>query len=88
MIKYTCNKCGEKKDLMRATIAVIEGKVRTKEALCECGEYMQEETKDFEGFPNLIRTDPSLSKNGVRNYQRHLRKNGRGSEADDIDKKL
>jgi|TARA_R110000824_G_scaffold348611_3_gene535347 hypothetical protein len=88
MINYTCNKCGAKKNLMRATIAVIDGKVRTKEAFCECGEWMQEEEKDFEGFPSLIRTDPSLSKNGVRNYQRHLRKNGKGKEADDIDKKL
>ena len=47
---------------MRATIAVIDGKVRTKEALCECGEYMQEKEKNFDGFPNLIRTDPSLNK--------------------------
>ena len=49
---------------------------------------MQEEEKDFEGFPSLIRTDPSLKKNGVKNYQRYLRKNGKGKEADDIDKKL
>ena len=68
MINYTCNKCGAKKNLMRATIAVIDGKVRTKEAFCECGEWMQEEEKDFEGFPSLIRTDPSLSKNGVWTY--------------------
>lgn len=88
MITYTCNKCGAKKNLMKATIAVIEGKVRTKQAKCECGEWMQEEEKDFGGFPNLIRTEPSLSKNGVRNYQKHLRKNGKGKEADNIDKKL
>ena len=60
MLKYQCNNCGETKDLMRATLEVVEGKVRTKEAKCKCGEYMQEVEKDFDGFPCLIRTDPTL----------------------------
>ena len=64
MLKYICNKCGETKDLMRATLEVVDGKVRTKEALCDCGEYMQEIEKDFDGFPCLIRTEPTLSKKG------------------------
>jgi|TARA_R110002012_G_scaffold171906_1_gene336876 hypothetical protein len=63
MIKYICNTCGETKDLMRATLKVIDGKIRTVEALCKCGEYMQEIKKDFDGFPCLIRTEPTLSKN-------------------------
>ena len=62
MIKFICNKCGETKDLMKATLKVIDGKVRTVEALCKCGEYMQEIEKDFDGFPCLIRTEPTLSK--------------------------
>ena len=62
MIKFICNSCGEKKELMKATIKVIDGKVRTKQALCKCGEYMQEEEKEFNGFPGLIRTEESLSK--------------------------
>ena len=62
MLKYICNKCGETKDLMRATLEVVDYKVRTKEALCKCGEYMQEIEKDFDGFPCLIRTEPTLSK--------------------------
>ena len=61
MIKYICNKCGETKDLMKATLEVVKGKVRTKEAKCKCGEYMQEIEKDFDGFPCLIRTEPTLS---------------------------
>jgi hypothetical protein len=61
MIKFICNTCGETKDLMRATIKVIDGKIRTVEALCKCGEYMQEIEKDFDGFPCLIRTDATLS---------------------------
>jgi len=62
MLKYICNKCSETKDLMKATLEVVEGKVRTKEAKCKCGEYMQEIEKDFDGFPCLIRTEPTLSK--------------------------
>jgi hypothetical protein len=64
MLKYQCNNCGETKDLMRATLEVVKGKVRTKQALCKCGEYMQEIEKDFDGFPCLIRTEPTLSKKG------------------------
>ncbi len=64
MLKYQCNNCGETKDLMRATLEVIDGKIRTKQAKCKCGEYMQEIEKDFDGFPCLIRTEPTLSKKG------------------------
>ena len=64
MIRFICNTCGEAKHLMRATLKVIDGKVRTVEALCNCGEYMQEEEKDFDGFPCLIRTDETLSNKG------------------------
>ena len=69
MLKYICNKCGETKDLMRATLEVVDGKVRTKEALCKCGEYMQEVEKDFDGFPCLIRTEPTLSKKGDKLWE-------------------
>ena len=62
MIKFICNNCCETKDLMKATIKEIDGKIRTVEALCNCGEYMQEIEKDFDGFPCLIRTEPTLSK--------------------------
>ena len=64
MIKFICNTCNETKDLMRATLKEIDGKIRTVEALCKCGEYMQEIEKDFDGFPCLIRTEPTLSKKG------------------------
>ena len=62
MIKFQCNNCGEKKELMRATIKVIDGKIRTVQAKCKCGKYMQETEKDFDGFPSLIRTEETLSK--------------------------
>lgn len=62
MLKYIC-KCGKKKELSRATLEVIDGKVQTREALCECGNYMQEYAKKFGGFPNIKRTEPTLNKN-------------------------
>ena len=65
MIKYICNTCAETKELQKAIIKVIDGKVRTQEAYCKkCKDWMQEIEKDFDGFPSLIRTEPSLSKRG------------------------
>jgi len=65
MIIYVCNKCSETKELMKATIKIIDGKVRTKQAYCKkCEEWMQELEKDFKGFPSLIRTEATLSKKG------------------------
>jgi hypothetical protein len=62
MLKFQCNNCSRTKELMKATIKVIDGKVIIEEALCECGEYMQEIEKKFTGFPDIIRTEPTLSK--------------------------
>tara|TARA_R100000655_G_scaffold36432_3_gene70726 strand:+ start:2618 stop:2812 length:195 start_codon:yes stop_codon:yes gene_type:complete len=63
MIKFVCENCKARKNLTRATIKIIEGKVRVKEAQCECGEWMREIEKKFEGFTtNIIRTDPTLIK--------------------------
>ena len=65
MIKFICNTCNETKELQKAIIKVIDGKVRTQEAYCEkCNEWMQEVEKDFDGFPSLIRTDETLSNKG------------------------
>ena len=63
MINFVCNTCNDTKSLQKAIIKVIDGKVRTQEAYCEkCNDWMQEVDKDFDGFPSLIRTEPSLSK--------------------------
>ncbi len=61
MLEYVCNECGNTKKLTKATLEVIDGKVRTREAQCECGAYMQEVAKKFGGFPNIKRTEPTLS---------------------------
>ena len=49
MTKYSC-KCGKEKDLGKATIVLIESKWVAKEALCECGLYMDSEPT--EGMPS------------------------------------
>lgn len=61
MLKYICNKCSNTKELQKATLEIVDNKIRTREALCKCGEYMQEVEKEF-GIPYLIRTEASLRK--------------------------
>tara|TARA_Y100001972_G_scaffold95759_1_gene117961 strand:+ start:78 stop:269 length:192 start_codon:yes stop_codon:yes gene_type:complete len=63
MFKYFCKICKIEKKLEKATLEIFEGTVRTKEAKCKCGNYMQEIAKEFGGFPTLIRTEPTLKKN-------------------------
>tara|TARA_R100001143_G_C3286931_1_gene99351 strand:+ start:73 stop:264 length:192 start_codon:yes stop_codon:yes gene_type:complete len=60
MIKYQCKKCESQKELTKATLEIVDGKIRTKEAKCKCGKYMQEVEKEFDGFPALIRTEETL----------------------------
>jgi|TARA_R100000479_G_scaffold157137_1_gene93823 hypothetical protein len=62
MFKYYCKICKTEKKLEKATLEIADGKVRTKEAKCKCGNYMQEVAKKFDGFPTLIRTEPTLNK--------------------------
>jgi len=59
MTLYTC-KCKKTKELSKATIVYRDGKWVCKEALCECGLWMDSEPT--EGMPSLKRTEPSLSK--------------------------
>lgn len=61
MIKYKC-KCGKKKSLRMATLELVEGKVRTKQAKCQCGKYMREIDKCFDGMPTIIRNEKKHSK--------------------------
>ena len=56
MLNYVCNVFGNTRKLSKATLEVVDGKVRTREALCKCGAYMQEVSKEFGGFPNIRRT--------------------------------
>jgi len=65
VIKFICNKCNDTLELAKATIKNIDGKWRTEQAYCKkCNEWMQELEKDFNGFPSLIRTEPTLSSKG------------------------
>ena len=70
MLKYQCNKCEIQKELSRVVMKVIKGKVVNIGTECpECGEYMQEIAKAFNGFPQLRRTEPSLSKRQDRMWK-------------------
>ena len=62
MLIYQCKKCKKQKKLTKATLEIVDEKIRTREAKCDCGNYMQEVKKDFDGFPCLIRTEPTLNK--------------------------
>ena len=60
MTLYKCE-CGKyEREISKATIILINDKWVVKEALCECGKYMQSEIE--EGMPDLIRTEPTLTK--------------------------
>jgi len=64
-MKYKCKDCGATRELQKSTMLVKDGKVVTKEAECTCkeGVYMEQiMTKEYEGMPGLIRTDPTLTK--------------------------
>ena len=62
MTLYICE-CGkEQKEISKATIVLRDNKWVGKQALCSCGKYM--ESEPTEGMPNLIRTEPTLTKKG------------------------
>jgi len=58
MTLYTCE-CGNTMEIGKATIVLRDKKWVTKEALCECGLYM--DSKPTDGMPSLKRTEPTLS---------------------------
>ena len=62
MMIFQCKKCNKQKKLMKATLEIVDEKIRTKEARCECGNFMVEVEKQFDGFPSVIRTEPTLNK--------------------------
>ena len=59
MSLYKCNTCNATREITQKTIKIINGTAEVVEALCDCGKYMKDTTK-FTGYPNLIRTEPSL----------------------------
>jgi len=70
MLKYQCNKCEIQKELSRVSMKVIKGKIVNVGTECpKCGEYMQEIFK-FGGFPNIKRTEPTLSNKNDKLWNR------------------
>jgi hypothetical protein len=66
MALYQCEKCGASRELRKTTICIVNGKAQAKEALCGCGEYMQN-TKEFTGFATVQR--PSSDTNHVKSLR-------------------
>ena len=70
MLKYQCNKCEIQKEFSKVVMKVENGKVVNVGTECpKCNEYMQEIAKAFNGFPQLRRTEPSLSKRKDRMWK-------------------
>ena len=60
MTKYSCKNCSKTKEINKVKIIYFEKEWIVEGSLCVCGTYM--EAPDKEGFPNLIRTEESLTK--------------------------
>ena len=70
MLIYQCNKCEIQKEFSKVVMKVENGIVVNVGTECpKCGEYMQEIAKEFNGFPQLRRTEPSLSKRRDRMWK-------------------
>ena len=67
MTLYRCT-CGKSKEIGKASLAFMEGRWRTIQAICDCGLWMDSEPE--EGMPSLRRTEPSLSKKGDKLWDR------------------
>jgi len=71
MLIYQCNKCEIQKELSKVVMKVIDGRVVNIGTECpECGDYMQEVAKQFNGFPQLKRTEPTLSSKNNKLWSR------------------
>ena len=55
---YKCNDCKIERHILKTTIVFVGDELETKEALCDCGVYMQQvyEPK-HKGMPNIIRNE-------------------------------
>ena len=65
MASFKCNGCGATRELHKTTTILVGEKWVTKESLCTCedNKYMsQVYDESYAGFPNLKRTEESLTK--------------------------
>ena len=64
MADYKCEGCGETKKLYKRSMTMIDGKLITKEALCEGGKYMDQViTDEYEGLPEIHRNEQNTGHN-------------------------
>ena len=53
MARYRCSNCNATLELHKTTLVIVNGKAEAKEALCNCGTYMQ----NIENLENLKNDD-------------------------------
>ena len=66
MASFKCKGCGATRELQKMTTVLVNNEWVVKQALCTCEDdkYMQQVfDKSYDGLPNLIRTEASLTKN-------------------------
>jgi hypothetical protein len=49
MARFRCEKCGTEKEIKKQTLIFENKKIKIKEAKCQCGNTMRDQTK-YEGF--------------------------------------
>ena len=56
MAKFRCKKCKCEKELKKQTLIFENKKIKIKEALCKCGNYMKDVEK-YEGFGTSFKAE-------------------------------
>ena len=72
---YKCDKCQKTKQIVKATLKEVEGKIVTIEALCDCGEYMKVQVPKGQGMPTIIRNENDLDKAWKKTTKRLIKAN-------------
>jgi formate dehydrogenase maturation protein FdhE len=63
---YKCEKCQKTKQIVKATLKEVDGKIVTIEALCDCGEYMKVQVPKNQGMPTIIRNESTWEDDIIR----------------------
>ena len=56
MAEFICKKCKTKKNILKQTFVFEKKILRVKEALCQCGKYMEDTTK-YNGFGTSFKAE-------------------------------
>lgn len=56
MALFKCKNCGSKKEILKQTIIIKKRKLVVKEALCQCGIFMDDSSK-YKGFGTSFKAE-------------------------------